>query len=104
MTGPFRKSKAYGPDYRQNQRSNASSWSSWKYPDVEQMDWREQDEFMVPELNMSWGHCRGALRKCWMGWQIAKRKGDQDGMKEFQTKINNIQEGMGIQVTDFEPF
>lgn len=82
-------------------QTDPETWISWKFPEVEEMDWRAKQEFMIPELNMSWGKACGTLRKCWRGFHTSKRKGDEEKMNEYARRIVSIQQAMGIQEADF---
>lgn len=81
--------------------TDPETWFSWKFPEIADMDWREKDQFMIDELGMSWGQACGTLKKCWKGFYVSRRKGDEDMMNEFMKRIVYLQEAMGIQEADF---
>lgn len=43
----------------------------------------------------------GALQKCWIGFVIAKEKGEMDNIEIYARRINKWQRDLGIQETDF---
>jgi hypothetical protein len=43
----------------------------------------------------------GALQKCWIGFVIAKEKGEMDKIEIYARRINKWQRDLGIQETDF---
>jgi hypothetical protein len=44
-----------------------------------------------------------ALRKCWLGFNIAKSQDDRSLMQKYAYRIRKIQAQMGIKSTDFDP-
>ena len=44
-----------------------------------------------------------ALRKCWLGFNIAKSQDDRSLMQKYAYRIRKIQAQMGIKFTDFDP-
>ena len=43
----------------------------------------------------------GALHKCWLGFVIAKDKEEWDKIDLYATRIMNLEEELGIEITDF---
>lgn len=43
----------------------------------------------------------GALNKCWLGFVIAKEKGEVDKIEMYAKRIQTLEEQLGIDVTDF---
>ncbi len=70
--------------------------------DTEGMDWKDRSQIFIPELQMNWGEASAALEKSWKSYKIAQASNDQMEMNVLAVRINNIQEWMGIEVTEFE--
>jgi hypothetical protein len=47
--------------------------------------------------NQGWG----CLRKCWLGYKIAKSQGDEEKMTHYAEGIRRLQKDLGINVEDF---
>ena len=47
--------------------------------------------------NQGWG----CLRKCWLGYKIAKSEGDEEKMVHYAKGIRRLQKDLGIDLTDF---
>ena len=47
--------------------------------------------------NQGWG----CLRKCWLGYKIAKSEGDEDKMVHYAKGIQRLQCDLGIDIEDF---
>ncbi len=43
----------------------------------------------------------GALNKCWLGFTIAKNKHEDDRLKMYARKIQNLEKQLGREITDF---
>lgn len=43
----------------------------------------------------------GALNKSWLGFVIAKEKGEDDKLKMYAKRIQKLEQQLGRQVTDF---
>lgn len=48
--------------------------------------------------NQTWG----ALHKCWVGYCIARNKGEYDKEIMYANRIQNLQKELSIKVSDFE--
>jgi hypothetical protein len=70
--------------------------------DTEGMDLKDKAQIFIPELQMNWGEASDALEKSWKSYKIARDSNDQLEMNVLAVRINNIQEWMGIEVTEFE--
>ena len=70
--------------------------------DTEGLDWKDKAQIFIPELQMNWGEASDALKKSWKSYKIARASNDQMEMNVLAVRINNIQEWMGIEVTEFE--
>jgi hypothetical protein len=70
--------------------------------DTEGMDWKDKAKIFIPELQMNWEEASDALEKSWKSYKIARASNDQMEMNVLAVRINNIQEWMGIEVTEFE--
>jgi hypothetical protein len=44
----------------------------------------------------------GALKKCWVGYVIALRKGEFDNQIKYANRIQNLQKELGLEVEDFK--
>jgi hypothetical protein len=44
----------------------------------------------------------GALKKCWVGYVIALRKGEFDNEIKYASRIQNLEKELGLEVTDFK--
>jgi len=64
------------------------------------MDSHERAEIMC-ENGCTWGANVSALRKSWLGFKIAKRKGETDELYHYANLIVSIQRTMGIKETVF---
>ena len=60
------------------------------------MSWDEIKHIYLPELEMEWGNACSALKKTW----YALKKGGYT--RDLAWRINQIQDAMGIPVTEFE--
>ena len=75
-----------------------SAWHSTKY-DIEGMDWNELRGLYIPELQMCWGPACEAMRKSWFHYKMLKREGDKGW--DIILRINKLQRGLGIPMTEF---
>jgi hypothetical protein len=75
---------------------------SKKYPFFHLKHWKEQQEFMIDELGMTYGQFCSALKRCWDGYKIASGSGDIHSMKEYAFRINYLKTGFGLEETDFQ--
>ena len=66
------------------------------------MNWKDKAQIFIPELQMKWGEASDVLKKSWKSYKIARASNDQMEMNILAVRINNIQEWMGIEVTEFE--
>ncbi len=78
------------------------AWISTRFPHAHMITSKERAALEIPELNCTWGQCCSSLNKCWLGFKIAKRRNESEGMEFYASKINNIQSLMGIPLTEFE--
>lgn len=53
------------------------------------------------ETSFTIGQSWGGLRKAWKGYRIAKVNDDKEKMREYATKIRNIQEQLGVTKASF---
>jgi hypothetical protein len=70
--------------------------------DTEGMDWKAKAQIFIPELQMNWGEASDSLEKSWKSYKIARASNDKMEMNVLAVRINNIQEWMGIEVTEFD--
>jgi hypothetical protein len=70
--------------------------------DTECMEWKDKAQIFIPELQMTWGEASDALEKSWKSYKRARASNDQMEMNVLAVRINNIQEWMGIEVTEFD--
>jgi hypothetical protein len=70
--------------------------------DIEGMQWKDKAQIFIPELQMNWGEAWSALKKSWKSYKKARASNNQMEMNILAVRINNIQEWMGIEVTDFD--
>jgi len=75
-----------------------SSWHSSNY-DIENMDWNELRDLYIPELQMCWGPACEAMRKSWFHYKMLKKEGDRGW--DIILRINRIQRGLGLEMTEF---
>ncbi|MGC2572216.1 MAG: hypothetical protein WA364_11950 [Candidatus Nitrosopolaris sp.] len=75
-----------------------SAWHSSKY-DLENMSWDEIRGISIPELRMTWGSACEAMRKSWFHYKMLKREGDKGW--DIILRINRIQRGLGLEMTEF---
>ena len=78
-----------------------SAWFSWRYPQANTMSSAEKQEIMC-DNNCTWGQNISALRKSWLGFKIAKRKGETDELYYYANLIVSIQRILGIKETVFD--
>jgi hypothetical protein len=69
--------------------------------DTEGMHWKDKAQIFIPELQMNWGQASDALKKSWKSYETARASNNQMEMNVLAVRINNIQEWMGIEVTEF---
>ena len=43
----------------------------------------------------------GALHKCWIGFVLAKEKGELDRLEIYARRIRKLERELGIELTDF---
>lgn len=87
---------------RTNPDAPNESWISTKY-DIIGLTWKEISDIYILELEMCWGPACSALRKTWYKFKMAGKEGT-DYRGDIAYRINKIQDGMGIPLTDFEEY
>ena len=77
----IQRKRKFGPDqfYRKGRRYNYRYLNSGFYE------------------NQTWG----ALHKCWLGFVIAKEKGEFDKIELYARRIQKLERELGLLVTDF---
>jgi hypothetical protein len=77
-----------------------ANWISSRF-DFEGEHWADVAQQWVPELNMNVGSCISALRKSWASLKIKRREGFADPVYELESRINRLQEALGLEKGDF---
>ncbi len=77
-----------------------SQWESTKY-DFLSMGDKELRELWIPELMMNFGQACSALTKSWYGLKLCLRDGDLDRARYYSQVINEIQDALGVPVTEW---
>jgi hypothetical protein len=62
--------------------------------------WERRDRIVL-KSGYSLGEAYGNLRKCWLGYKIAKSQGDEDKMNYYGKGIQKYQCELGLEVEDF---
>jgi hypothetical protein len=73
-----------------------------RYPEFSSLtQWQDQEQFYIPELEMSFGEVCGAMKKCWTGYKIARREADTENQEYYSDIIQGIVEGLGYRPMTF---
>jgi hypothetical protein len=75
-------------------------WQSTKY-DFAGIGWADATSIFVEELGMDVGQACSALKKSWAAYRIALASKSGAEIKMLQWRINNIQQALGIELSDF---
>ena len=72
-----------------------------RYPEFADLPRQEQYVFYIPELEMAWKEICSAMKKCWIGYKIARREADVDNQEYYADIISGIIEGLGYRPMKF---
>lgn len=72
-----------------------------RYPEFADLPRQDQDVFYVPELEMVWKEICSAMKKCWIGYKIARREADTENQEYYADIISGIIEGLGYMPMKF---
>jgi hypothetical protein len=78
---------------------SAREWSYMKTRNMAKTYTRRDKVLLESDYydNQGWG----CLRKCWLGYKIAKSEGDEDKMIYYAKGIQRLQKDLGIVISDF---
>jgi hypothetical protein len=75
-----------------------------RYPELEDiLDWREKQQFFIPELEMTYGEVCSSFKKAWRGYKLARLQGDEENVQFYARIIRKLRTGLGYKKTAFYP-
>lgn len=80
---------------------SSPGWESSKY-DFQSYSSSELKSLWIDDLQMTFGASVSALVKAWNGFKLNKDRGDESNMRYYMRVINNLQNGLGIEETEWD--